>query len=193
MSFGLQLEVPHSTDAALGYRVVQNRYGIAIYGSVPIGNFNVLCKHWGKEDGFKFLRSDVADVLGASAAVVRNEADASAWLKELGIRLDHPDWLKTGDCGISSKTIYATFTGQWHILRRGMDDAAPPSDSDDFGRCYRLLKRNPEWRAQIDKVAVQNVGFAALVPIWGDLENLFEGQKFAELNKRISDALNAKR
>lgn len=165
------------------YTVTRHTHGIAITGPVPLSDFSALLTKWG-EEGYEQMRTDIGDVLGAAVAVVRNEEDAVAWRKELDIRADHPDWLRSGDTGISSKTIYATFTNTWHCLGR----PAAPRDADDFGRCHRLLLRYPEWRAKLSEVAAKCPEFAPLVPIWDELDRLFVDGKSIELSKRIWEA-----
>ena len=49
-----------------------------------------------------------------------------------------------------------------------------PYDSDDFGRCYRLLKAVPEWRGRLSEVAAVLPKWAPLVERWDELEDLYE-------------------
>lgn len=80
------------------------------------------------------------------------------------------DWLLSGDTGTSSKTICAVMTDS--IRARGI--GSPPSDNDDFGRCYRLLKAFPAWRLQLHKVANAFPEWGPLVDAWSELEALWE-------------------
>jgi hypothetical protein len=167
------------------YTIRRTPHGIAVFGSLPVSEFNALTQHWGN-DGYRWLRTDIAEALGATVAIVRTKGAASAWLAELDIRPDHPDWLRSGDTGLSSKTIYATFLGDWTILR-GCSPAAP-RDAADFGRCHRLLARYPEWRLRLSEVAAQCGDFSALVPIWGELETLFSAGDFGAVTDRLRGA-----
>lgn len=48
-------------------------------------------------------------------------------------------WALSRDTGISSEAIAK------HMTNSGTDRMMPPSDSDDRGRCIRLLELVPEW------------------------------------------------
>jgi hypothetical protein len=80
------------------------------------------------------------------------------------------DWLLSDDTGVSSKTICAVMTGA-AALSFGADT---PSDPDDFGRCYRLLKHFPEWRARMPEVAKKHPKFGPMVEAWDELTALYE-------------------
>lgn len=78
------------------------------------------------------------------------------------------EWYASWDTGISSRTIFATFRGY------GLDGGpGVPHDPDDFGRCYRLLKVAPDWRANLRRVAERHSG-VGLVAHWDRLEALYE-------------------
>jgi hypothetical protein len=49
----------------------------------------------------------------------------------------------------------------------------PPSDSSDFGRCYRLLELFPEWRPMIKKMSRKGRVWKNLVDNWDELERLY--------------------
>ena len=77
-------------------------------------------------------------------------------------------WLFSNDTGISSKTILAV------ILGFPCDWKSPPSDPADFGRCYRLLKKIPELRAELHQMRSEGDVWGALVDQWDELEMLYE-------------------
>lgn len=82
-------------------------------------------------------------------------------------------WVAGGDTGISSLTIWSVLSGMFS------DTAArfghwPPSDPSDFGRCYRLLKRFPAWRARLGEVSAAHPRWTRLVEHWAELESLYE-------------------
>lgn len=81
-------------------------------------------------------------------------------------------WLTNGDTGISSKTIWSV------MMNRSIGDRyfrpSVPSDPSDFGRCYRLLKVMPSWRARLGEVAAQYPEWAGLVAAWDELTALYE-------------------
>lgn len=89
-------------------------------------------------------------------------------------------WAVGRDTGASSQAIMQTMTDG-----PPRDGYCYPHDSDDFGRCYRLLAIIPEWRPRIGEMA--NVGreWAALAERWDDLEALYQAQKHDDLYKLI--------
>jgi hypothetical protein len=80
------------------------------------------------------------------------------------------DWLLSDDTGTSSETICMVMTGSRgnHYL------GSPPSDNDDFGRCYRLLRLFPQWRSRLPEVAQRFPAWGPMVGAWGELETLWE-------------------
>jgi len=79
-------------------------------------------------------------------------------------------WLANGDTGTSSMTI-------WHVLMgkpKPANGVNPPWDPSDFGRCYRLLKVMPSWRARMSEVAVRYPVWGPLVEAWDELTALYE-------------------
>lgn len=77
-------------------------------------------------------------------------------------------WLKNGDTGTSSLTIWRTLMGETP------EDADVPHDPADFGRCYRLLKVMPSWRARLPEVAAKYPAWKRLVEAWDELTALFD-------------------
>lgn len=78
------------------------------------------------------------------------------------------EWRSSWDTGRSSLTIYGVMVG------RPYHDPSVPLDPADFGRCYRLLKAFPEWRARISEVAEMYEAWKDLVRNWERLEFLYE-------------------
>jgi len=113
-------------DHTNSYEVQRRPHGIAVFGSVPIGDLTALVKRWTKDAGYRFLRPDISDFLGAAFVIVQSDKEAIAWLQELGIRPDHPDWLKSGDTGLSSKTIFGVLAGRPDVL--SSIPLSPPAD-----------------------------------------------------------------
>jgi hypothetical protein len=82
-------------------------------------------------------------------------------------------WLNGPDTGTSSKTIYSVLYRQVF----GPDMGSPhciPYDPDDFGRCYRLLQRFPEWRSRLGEVANKYPLWLPFVTHWDELTDLYE-------------------
>lgn len=78
------------------------------------------------------------------------------------------EWLLGDDTGSSSKTLLAVMTGV------NYEGASLPWDNDDFGRCYRLLKRFPEWRVRLPEVAQQYPEWGPMVAAWDELTTMYE-------------------
>ena len=80
-------------------------------------------------------------------------------------------WVVNGDTGISSMTIWSVMMG-----RRPNVNFWPstPLDPSDFGRCYRLLKVMPSWRARLSEVAKKYPEWRGLVDAWDELTALYE-------------------
>lgn len=85
---------------------------------------------------------------------------------------DYLAWLRNGDTGVSSETIFSVMTG--HPVR----DYGYPYDPADFGRCYRLLKVMPSWRARLPEVASRfpESAWPQLVAHWDELTALYEDE-----------------
>ena len=79
------------------------------------------------------------------------------------------EWLMSDDTGTSSKLIFRVMVG---IERRVL--CFSPSDGDDFGRCYRLLKVFPEWKSRLTEVSEQFPNWKNLVEKWDELEKAYE-------------------
>jgi hypothetical protein len=80
-------------------------------------------------------------------------------------------WIVGRDTGTSSKTIWSVMMGA------EPDYHGEPSDPDDFGRCYRLLKIAPaSWRANLSRVSDKYPVWTALVRQWDELTALYEDE-----------------
>jgi hypothetical protein len=80
------------------------------------------------------------------------------------------EWLRGGDTGTSSLTI-------WHVMTGlPVDRVGEPIDPSDFGRCYRLLKLFPDWRPRLPEVAAKypDSPWPALVREWDRMTALYE-------------------
>ena len=77
------------------------------------------------------------------------------------------EWYRGTDTGISSETIFQVMTG---IPVRSH---CTPSDSGDFGRCYRLLDKMPHWRQRLGEVVVMFPDWKPLVDNWDTLESMY--------------------
>lgn len=81
-------------------------------------------------------------------------------------------WVVGDDTGISSKMIFAKMLGAESAP--SMPKHSHPRDPDDFGRCYRLLDRVPQWRARIGEMADISPTWRRLAEHWDELTALYE-------------------
>lgn len=90
----------------------------------------------------------------------------------LKLERDEHEWERGLFVGTSSATIFHAMLGRWPM---GMSPGAyTPSDPSDFGRCHRLLKIKPEWRARLVEVSAKHPKWKPLVEHWDELEGMFE-------------------
>ena len=95
-------------------------------------------------------------------------------------------WLLGGDTGMSSKTICAVMA----VVKTPPYCGDVPGDPDDFGRCYRLLKLIPPWRARMQEVADRHKEWGPLVRAWAELEWMWEqGRPDRKLYKRMQELI----
>jgi hypothetical protein len=80
-------------------------------------------------------------------------------------------WITSDDTGISSKAIWAQMVGAPHDPVWG---AGYPHDPSDFGRCYRLLERIPEWKGRMHEMAQYGPVWPGLIAAWDELTALWE-------------------
>lgn len=90
------------------------------------------------------------------------------------------NWISGGDTGMSSKALWTHMMGG----DRPRYGWSYPLDPDDFGRCHRLLKLIPEWRARLPEMAGRSRAWAALVGAWGEIEALYEAEVAATREDR---------
>jgi len=90
------------------------------------------------------------------------------------------DWIESRDVGVSSIAIWTVMTDEKHPRpERGKSyhvrwSNEAPADSQDFGRCYRLLKRFPDWRPRLGEVAQRFPWWKPFVEGWDELTALYE-------------------
>ncbi len=83
-------------------------------------------------------------------------------------------WFATGRVGVSSRTIASIAVGAQ------VGDWDVPHDSDDFSRCYALLKAVPELRQALPLVAEKCPKWGPLVEVWDELTELYEKDEAEE-------------
>jgi len=94
-------------------------------------------------------------------------------------------WFLSGNTGVSSEAIVAQLMNV-KTERAGYGDY--PHDSDDFGRCYKLLEAVPEFKLRINEMATRSNEWAALVEYWTVLTTLYEDD--GDVYELIREILN---
>lgn len=100
---------------------------------------------------------------------VEPKADPALDYSETAIKQNAYWWLRNGERGMSSETMFYYFTGN----RVGKNETTP-SDPDDFRRCYLLLEAVPQWKTQLDKLRKGGEVWCKLVENWDKLTEMME-------------------
>ena len=163
------------------YHIEHNDFGVVVRGEVPLDELLTLTKKW-KKQGLTRMVLGVASALNASFAVTSPDKE-QAWLDHVkeSAKLHangdpEREWLLGPDTGTSSLTIFYALTKRHADDEREVPlrDPSTPRDPDDFGRCRRLLKKFPEWRARMPEVADRYPEWRPLVRDWDKLDALYE-------------------
>ena len=83
-------------------------------------------------------------------------------------------WIASDDAGVSSMTIWGVMMNLPTRADRFFN--SPPFDPSDFGRCYRLLKVMPSWRARLAEVSKKFPQWEPFVRSWDELTSLYEAE-----------------
>jgi hypothetical protein len=154
------------------FTVRHSVHGIAVIGPLPLSYASKFAKFFGKK---AVMAMKVADALEATMVICETKAAAAAWLAE--IISEHPnDWLRNGDTGTSSLTIYSVLAdSDAHRIpyrqRERLGDT--PVDPEDFGRCHRLLALKPGWADRLREVSAKYPAWAGLVYEWPRLTEIY--------------------
>lgn len=159
------------------YTIEVMDHGMILKGSVGLAEFPAVEKMAGTL-GFDLVDIGLAQALGATMVITNKEGSAkfrNEVEKANAGKSAIDAWIAGCDTGISSKTIFSVMTG-----RPFMSDFRPdiPHDPDDFGRCYRLLEKIPEWRARMPEVAEKYPAWKGLVENWEGLTAMYEGKRY---------------
>jgi hypothetical protein len=92
-------------------------------------------------------------------------------------------WRRSDDTGLSSLYLAAALRGQC------TPRLEYPHDSDDFGRCVRLLEAVPELRPRLELLANAPQPWPKLLAVWGRAERLYHEGLGAELSQLIAETV----
>lgn len=87
-------------------------------------------------------------------------------------------WLASDDTGLSSEFMAIT------LNERGVRKFAEPMDSDDFGRCIRMLRVCPDLKDKLPLMKQHGPIWSQIVDYWDKLEGYYDNDK-----KMLSNAI----
>lgn len=149
-------------------------WGVLICGSVPLSQVGALAALGGGKDAI--MDPGISHFYHCTAAICRSNEDADEWrgLIERWLEKNVADpgerWAMGTDTGLSSMTLY-------ECLKFGRRQAQPslPHDCGDFGRCWRLIERLPEWRGRLHEAGEMYGGaWQRIVGQWDELGRLLK-------------------
>lgn len=144
----------------------------------PMGVMSAILKAYGKEH--KRCKLDKSKGLACSYCLkFGHPHDQCPTLDPKG---DPMKWIRGNDTGMSSKEIWSVLMGK----KKPSEVVNYPHDSDDFGRCHRLLNNIPEWRPRIVEMKDSPV-WAQLVDNWDELESLYVQNNHQDLYRRLEE------
>ena len=82
-------------------------------------------------------------------------------------------WIREGNRGTSSETIFEVLSGCPLIEKSGMRRNVP-HDPSDFYRCYQLLQQVPEFNGKLNRVAKVYPHWQVFVDNWDLFETLLK-------------------
>ena len=171
-------------------------YGLLVTGLVPLMEFGKLSKqarrHLKVKESALVLPLQLGRRLRGTVFTTAELADK--WTAELDL-LPVPSvtglkwldtWIDRGEVGASSATIAEHLSSaKWSDM--GMTGPGKPMDSDDFGRCHKLLELAREnghnWRERLFEFPPP--GWERLVEAWGQLTLWYVRVEYAVLDAAL--------
>lgn len=114
-------------------------------------------------------------LMGPSMTSIKREQVAAATKQSVHDRAHA--WIAGSDRGVSSETIWGVMMGA------PIDRPSHPHDPADFGRCARLLRLIPEWRARIHIMAGMGPYWDALTARWDEVTQAMDDECGIDWNK----------
>lgn len=184
------------------YTVEHNKYGMVIRGSIPVDDL-VALNEAAKKRGFTKVDTGIASALDGATFVLVSEESGKEWRTEItaenAMRYSgdlEKQWLFGVDIGTSSLTLFLvlgdnTRIAGTHLLRTGSESGSVPHDSDDFGRCFRLLERFPDWRPRLAEVSARFPKWTPFITQWAEFEDLWREESPAGKCPKLYEKLQA--
>jgi hypothetical protein len=129
--------------------------------------------------------------------LITTVAKGEKWRKEITACLANKNpeiqWWHGFDVGLSSAAIFSCFSNNYTDVCLAYSRGATPQDSDDLGRCLRLLDLFPKWKEQLPRIAEfwAQTAWPAIIARWQELEAATPSQQTAIL-REIQDNTYAK-
>ena len=79
-------------------------------------------------------------------------------------------WLRNGEHGMSSESIFANLSS----IKFSGPVTSYPHDSSDFGRCYALLQIVPEFKTEFKNMRKASPMWSKFVDNWDKLTDMYE-------------------
>lgn len=156
-----------------------HKHGILVRGALPISNLGIVVS-MGEKKGFNLVDAGISQALGATFAIV-SKASGEAWRAEIDTAarkaINPVDaWLLGTDWGLSSQSLRRAILGKKGPIYT-------PFDSDDFGRCHRMLIATGLRDRLSDAARVP--AWALYVAAWPTLETAFMAGDFDGVSMRL--------
>lgn len=185
------------------YKIVRYKYGWLL--CAPAGQEGVQC-HALQECMPMFPKDSVIEAGivhhynvcdnpgGKVIFAIATPEKAKKWKKEIDEELSaqHPvtGWWYGTDVGKSSSVIFSVlslrtgYSGLAEVAKE-FGEGCVPQDSDDLGRCLRLLEKFPDWEKDLYKVseAYPDTAWPKIVERWQELKTADSNRQNAILNE----------
>lgn len=169
----------------MSYTMQVSDDAIIIMGNVPIDDLTGPIQKLAKMRKIDLMDFGLPNALGASFVLC-----SKAGRDRLRAEVDKEDaflpplakWVKGYDTGISSKVIAHALGG----LPRSIREVGVPHDSDDFGRCIRLV-RLMGWQDRLGEVATRYPTWEPIVAKWDALCAAFDANDHKEVYRLLDE------
>jgi hypothetical protein len=115
---------------------------------------------------------NVALCIGTKSGLKKWHDEINKWLDRHTTLSPEERWWCGLDVGASSEAIFAVLNKVSVPNQPKPERGSTPIDSDDLGRCLRLLKAVPSFAPQLDKVAAAypDTAWPGIIARWSELE-----------------------
>lgn len=140
-----------------------------------------------------FLDAGISSALNAIFAI-GTEAECKAWRSEIEEQLEkdvkdpYRRWLFGTDTGVSSITMFSEMIDNTDLRLEALSrirDPDIPHDSSDFGRCYRLLQKFPEFGKRWAKLVEKHAAWRLYADNWSTLEARWAAKEYVAVNAML--------